>query len=154
MKVQDLCARQTVHIPFSCTLQEAAIQMRDRHVGALVVTERAEGGARAVGMVTDRDIVLDGTATGADPCQATVGDVMTRGLVTIGREAGLDDAMQAMLSHGVRRLAVVDGEAVVGVLSMDDMVASIAAELGMLSSLLRDGQEHERSGAVQGRLPA
>lgn len=56
MKVKDICSRGTVHIPMSCNLQEAATQMRDQHVGTLVVTG---GGStnRIAGIVTDRDIV-------------------------------------------------------------------------------------------------
>jgi len=150
MKVLDICSRETVHIPFSCTLQEAAVQMRDRHVGALVVTDStATGGTQAVGIVTDRDMVLHGTAAGSDPCRTTVGKVMTRGLVAIDQAASVGDAMQSMLSHGVRRLAVVDGESVVGVLSVDDMVATMAGELGMLSSLLRNERERQRAGSEQ-----
>ncbi|AOZ04291.1 signal transduction protein (plasmid) [Cupriavidus sp. USMAHM13] len=153
MKVQDICSREAVHIPLSCTLQEAAVQFRDRHVGALVVTEHTATGARAVGFVTDRDMALDAVAAGADPCRTTVDEVMTRGLVTVRQDASVSDAMQTMLSHGVRRLAVLDGEAVIGVLSIDDVVETLASELRMLSTLLHNEREREKTGAVQGKLP-
>lgn len=154
MLVQDICSAKAVHVPLSCTLQEAAVQMRDRHVGALIVTENSPAGTRAVGMVTDRDIVIDATATGADPCRTDVAEVMTRGLVAISREAAIADAIQLMLSHGVRRLAVLDGEAVTGVISLDDLLGALAADWGMLSSLVRNEQERERSGSVQVPLHA
>lgn len=58
MLVQDICSAKAVHVPLSCTLREAAVQMRARHVGALIVTENSPAGTPAVGMVTDRDIVI------------------------------------------------------------------------------------------------
>lgn len=153
MRVQDVCSMKVVHIPVSCTLQEAAAQMRDRHVGALVVTEHVPaGGDRAVGLVTDRDIILNATAAGADPRQTDVTQAMSCGLITIDRDATIPDAVQTMLSHGIRRLAVLDGDAIVGILSLDDLLGALATDWGMLSSLIRNEQQRERSGSVQAPL--
>jgi len=149
MRVDEVCSREPVHIPASCTLQEAAVQMRDRHVGAIIVTEATPGGTRAVGMLTDRDIVLESTACGGNPGETPVGDVMTRGMVAIAGQASIQDAMQMMLSHGVRRLGVLDGESLNGVLSMDDILGALALDWGMLSTLVHNEQERERSGHVQ-----
>lgn len=148
MLIQDICSAIAVHVPLSCTLQEAATQMRDQHVGALIVTENSSTGTRAVGMVTDRDIVIGATAIGADPCQTDVVEVMTRGLVAIPRDAGVGDAMQLMLTHGVRRLAVLDGDAVIGVISLDDLFGALASDWNMLSSLVRTEQDKERSASA------
>lgn len=152
MRIDEIYSRQAVHIPTSCTLQEAAVQMRDKHVGSLIVTEPAPAGERVVGILTDRDIVLQGTAAGADPGMTAVADVMTPGLVTVPLQANVHDAMQLMLSHGVRRLGVLDGEAVTGVLSMDDILGAMSTDWGMLSALVRNEQERERSGHVQSPL--
>ena len=152
MRIDEVCTREPVHIPLGCTLQEAAVQMRDQHVGSLIVTETTPSGTRVVGVMTDRDIVLGSTAAGADPCRNSVGDVMTRGLVTVDRHNSVAEAMQLMLSHGVRRLGVLDGEAIVGVVSMDDILGAMAAEWGMLSTIVRNEQERERSGHAQSPL--
>lgn len=149
MNIQDICSREAVHIPSDCSLQEAAVQMRDKHVGSLVVTDSTPAGERVVGILTDRDIVLAGAAMGADPCLARVIDAMTRGLVTIHSQATIQDAMQLMLSHGVRRLGVLDGDALTGVVSLDDLLGAIAADWSMLAALVRNEQERERSGYVQ-----
>lgn len=154
MQVQDVCSMKVVHIPSSCTLQEAAIQMRDQHVGALVVTEHASSSTRAVGMVTDRDIILNAIASGADPRLTDVTETMSRGLVTIARDATIADAVQLMLSHGIRRLAVLDGDAVIGMLSLDDLIGALVSDWSMVSSLVRNEQERERSGSVQVPLHA
>uniref|UniRef100_Q473A8 CBS n=2 Tax=Cupriavidus TaxID=106589 RepID=Q473A8_CUPPJ len=152
MRIDELCTREPVHIPLSCTLQEAAVQMRDQHVGSLIVTEATASGTRVAGVLTDRDIVLGSTAAGTDPCTNQVGDIMTRGLVTVGRHNGVADAMQLLLSHGVRRLGVLDGEALIGVISMDDIVGAMAAEWGMLSTIISNEQERERTGHTQSAL--
>uniref|UniRef100_UPI003F492C83 CBS domain-containing protein n=1 Tax=Cupriavidus necator TaxID=106590 RepID=UPI003F492C83 len=117
-----------------------------------MVTESTPSGVRAVSMLTDRDIVLDATASGTDPSRTPVAAVMTRGLVTIVRQASVYDALQLMLSHGVRRLGVLDGDALTGVLSLDDILGEMAADWGMVSALVRNEQQRERTGHVQSPL--
>ncbi|TXI78675.1 MULTISPECIES: CBS domain-containing protein [unclassified Cupriavidus] len=152
MNIQEICSHDAVHIPSDRSLQEAAVQMRDKHVGSLVVTEHTDAGERVVGILTDRDIVLAGDAMGADPCQARVIDAMTPGLVTVRGQATIQDAMQLMLSHGVRRLGVLDGEALTGVVSLDDLLGAIASDWSMLAALVRNEQQRERTGQVQAPL--
>lgn len=149
MRVQDVCSHHAVHIPLSCTLQEAAQQMRQKHVGALVVTENTPNGARAVGVVTDRDIVLDAVAVGISPSQTCVADVMSRGLFNVSADASLSDALQEMLSAGVRRVGVTSDGALVGVLSLDDVLAAMASEWSLIARLVRNERERETTGSVQ-----
>lgn len=78
--------------------------MRQQHVGALVVTENIPSGPHAIGVVTDRDMLLDAVAVGIDPSQTCVADVMSRGILNVPIEADLSDALQEMLSGGVRRV--------------------------------------------------
>src|SRR5579863_1483613 len=125
MKVSEIHSRGTVHIPMSCNLREAAIQMRDQHVGALIVTS-GKAVQRIVGIVTDRDIVLKAVTHGAMPSDMLVVDVMSPHVVAIDAEADVADAMQTMASHGVRRLAVTNSEQdIVGVLSLDDVIDAL-----------------------------
>ena len=150
MQVKDIYTHGTVHIPQTCNLQQAAAQMRQQHVGALVVTD---GDAGLLGIVTDRDMVLRALAVGASPLQTLVGDVMTAGTVSIDVDAGLDDAMQAMTSHGVRRLAVTGADRrVLGIVSLDDLIEAQGRSLGLLASILGHAQQRERSGSVQSPL--
>lgn len=152
MNVNEIFSRGTVHIAASCTLQQAAFQMGDQHVGALVVTEDGVSN-RIAGIVTDRDIVLKATASGASPQEMLVSDVMTKKVMTVRENADLGDAMQMMSSHGVRRLAVTDdNEDIVGVLSLDDLIEALGREWSLLSSIIRCEQNREWSGAVQSPL--
>ena len=79
-----------MHIPRSRNLQEAAIQMREQHIGALVVTDGAAND-HVAGVVTDRDMVVRALAKGANPVATTVGDVMS-----VPQTTDVSDAMQAM----------------------------------------------------------
>ena len=139
MKVQDIFTRGTVHIPQERNLQEAAQQMHQQHVGALIVT--------------DRDMVLKAVAMGASPRDTLVAQVMSTGVATVSESDEVVDAMQTMFSHGVRRLAVTDAaDAVIGVVSLDDVIESLVRDWVLLASVVRSGQQRERSGSVQSPL--
>ncbi len=146
MKIKDIYTRGAVHIPQTCNLQEAAEQMRRQHVGALVVTD---GDAGMLGFVTDRDMVLRALATGASPRDTRVCDVMTSGVLGVTEDTGLDDAMQTMSSHGVRRLAVTGADgSVLGVVALDDLIEAQGREFALLASILGHERQRERSGSV------
>ncbi|PPK46113.1 CBS domain protein [Trinickia symbiotica] len=152
VNVNEIFTRGTVHVAASCTLQQAASQMGDQHVGALVVTEDGVSN-RIVGIVTDRDIVIKATASGASPREMLVTDIMSEHVMTVSEDADVGDAMQIMSSHGVRRLAVTnDNEDIVGVLSLDDVIEALSREWSQLSSIIRYGQHREWSGAIQSPL--
>ncbi|MEM5345282.1 CBS domain-containing protein [Paraburkholderia azotifigens] len=149
MKVKDICSLGTVHIPMSCNLQEAATQMRDQHVGTLVVTS---GGStnRIAGIVTDRDIVLKAVTRTISPKELLVTDVMTPYVVAVDADADVAEAMQTMSCHGIRRLPVTNAEQdIVGVLSLDDVIGALGQDLALLASIIRCEQNRERSGSVQ-----
>lgn len=123
MLVKQLMSHRPASIDADDTVQEAAARMRALDVGALPVS--AHG--RFVGMVTDRDLTIRATASGADPRRVRVRQVMTPGLITCFEDERVDDAAALMAHHGVRRLAVVNRELeLVGFLSIDDIAVSIA----------------------------
>ncbi|ALP66063.1 MULTISPECIES: CBS domain-containing protein [Paraburkholderia] len=148
MKVSEFYSQGVVHIPATCSLQEAAVQMRDQHVGALIVSEGG-GSGRILGVLTDRDIVLQSVCTGSSPITVRVGEVMSPQILSIDVNADITEAMQAMASHGVRRLAVVsNGIDIMGILSLDDVITALGREWIMLTSILRNEQNREASGSV------
>lgn len=149
MKVSECHSQGTVHIPASCSLREAATQMSAQHVGALVVTD-GDGARHIVGIVTDRDIVVKSVAQGASPFETPIGAVMTPSIAAIDESADLAEAMQIMATHGVRRLAVTrEGTAIVGILSLDDLIGALGHDWTMLASIVRNEQNVERSASVQ-----
>lgn len=98
-------------------LREAAKLMKRGDFGSVPVVEDG----RLVGVLTDRDIVVRAVAQGLDTSAAQVGEVASTGPVTVTPDQPLDEALRLMAQHRVRRLPVVEGETLVGVLSQADI---------------------------------
>lgn len=144
MAIGKLCVREVAVANRNTTIHDAARVMRQFHVGDLVVVDDAGGRRRPVGIITDRDVVLSVVATGLDPEVFTLGDLVTRDLVTAYEDEGVFEAIQKMRSHGVRRMPVVDREGeLVGILSVDDLVQLLAEEMAELGKLIAREQAEE-----------
>ena len=111
----------------SATLVAAARQMRDLDVGALPVCGDDD---RLKGIVTDRDIVVRCVAEGGDPSSTTAGSLCAdQGeLVTIGADDSVDEVLATMSRHQVRRLPVIDGHRLVGIISEADVAHHASAQ--------------------------
>ena len=96
----------------------AAERMAELDVGSLPVCNSED---RLVGMVTDRDIVVDVLARGQDPSSVRVGDMAQGEVVTIGADDSLEEVRRVMADHQVRRLPVIDGHRLVGIISQGDV---------------------------------
>ena len=108
------------------TVVTAAERMASLDVGALPICGEDD---RLKGMVTDRDIVLKVVARGKDPQQTTVGSLAEGAeVVTIGADDSLDEARRTMERHQVRRLPVIDGHRLVGIVSQADLARSLPDE--------------------------
>ena len=118
MQVSDAMSRTVLTIGPAHTLRQAASQMAARKVGAAVVLDPESEGP---GILTERD-VLEALADGQDPDQEVVGDHLTPDAVVATLDWDLDRAAEAMLAGGFRHLVVCDGDDVVGVLSVRDIV--------------------------------
>jgi CBS domain-containing protein len=146
MNVADLCKHNVATICARDDLVAAAELMRERHVGYLVVVEpdSADNSQRPVGVLTDRDIVVTVVARQTDPRTLRVGDVMTEKPMVAAESDSIDKALAVMRRIGVRRLPVVGSRGqLVGVLSLDDVIESIAGELGDLAGSIRNEQRIE-----------
>jgi CBS domain-containing protein len=99
------------------SLADAAQMMRDEDVGSLPVVEAD----RLIGILTDRDIVVRAVAERVDPQSAKVGDVASKEVVTVEPEQDLDDALELMARHRVRRLPVVEDDRLIGMLAQADV---------------------------------
>jgi CBS domain-containing protein len=138
MNLGNVCSRDVHTTTCDRPLAEAAREMLERNVGALPVVELQGGLRRAVGIVTDRDIVCGQMNRAADLHCLTVGDVMTAHPLTLPEETGVAEAMDCMSQVGVRRVLVVnDVGNLSGIVSIDDLLPIVADELGVLAKLLR-----------------
>ena len=106
------------------TLVDAARLMRDLDVGALPICGNDE---RLKGMLTDRDIVVKCIAEGGDPSSVTAGSLGQGKPVTIGADDDIREALETMQQHQVRRLPVIDGHDLVGIISQADIARTLSA---------------------------
>ena len=104
------------------TVLEAAQRMAREDIGAMPVCD----GGRLQGMLTDRDIVVKVLAAGKDPATCTVMEVASGGeVVTIGADDDVEEALRTMKDHDVRRLPVIDGDELVGMVAQADIARSM-----------------------------
>jgi CBS domain-containing protein len=144
MTVRAVYTPGAATIDCDADVRRAAVLMRQEHVGDLIVTESRDGHTRAIGIITDRDIVVEVMARDADPSEIRVGDTIRRDLVTVREDNGIDFALREMRRAGVRRVPVVNGEgALVGVLSVDDLIGHLAMQLGELAGTIQVQQNTE-----------
>lgn len=145
MDAGSICSREVVTVRPTDDLTTAARLMRERHVGYLVVVEPGAA-PEPEGVLTDRDIVISVVAREVDPRSLRVADVMIRSPVVVDEAATVESALQRMRQIGVRRVPVVDSmRRLVGVLSLDDVLDSLAEQLMSIAGSIRNEQRIERS---------
>ncbi|WP_400996579.1 CBS domain-containing protein [Agromyces sp. GXQ0307] len=103
-------------------LVEAARIMRDLDVGSMPI---CGNDAKLMGMLTDRDIVVKCLAEGADPGAVTAGSLAEGKPVTIGADDDIREALQMMQHHQIRRLPVIDGHDLVGIIAQADIARTL-----------------------------
>jgi len=144
MPISELCNREVVIGEKSLPVTEAARLMRTHHVGDIVVVERHDGRNHPVGIVTDRDIVVEVVAAGVNPEALKVGDIMGPEVATLREGEGLFEALRYMRDKGVRRMPVVDGSGgLVGILTLDDLLSLLAQEMTELAKLVSHERQRE-----------
>ncbi|MDI6688848.1 MAG: CBS domain-containing protein [Actinomycetota bacterium] len=129
MWLGDMMTRRVVSIGPDSPVIEAAKRMGEENVGCLIVLEDG----KLVGMLTDRDIATRVVGEGVDPKDCKVRDCMTREIVTAIPQTDILDAAKLMTKYEVRRLPIVDGQRVVGIVSIADIAAYAESILGEVS---------------------
>ena len=151
----ELCNRTVWIADPRESVLDAARRMRDHHVGCLVVVEDRDGGRAPIGLVTDRDLVVNVLATRPGSiAQLEVRDVMSAHLVVAREDEALTDALSRMRAHGVRRIPVVDRAGVLqGIFAIDDILEHVTEHLDQIVRLLGRERDHERD-ATSPRAPS
>lgn len=145
MPIGELCSREVVFVTRGESIRAAAQIMRQHHVGDVVVVEEKPTQREPVGIVTDRDIVIEVIAKDLDLDSVTVGDIMSFNLVTARETDGIYETIQFMRTKGVRRLPVVNSKGgLVGILTVDDIIGLLSEEMTELAKLIAREQALEK----------
>lgn len=116
-QVREVMTSDPVALQPETTVVEAARQMRDHDIGDVFVVD----GERLCGVVTDRDIVVRGLATGASPTETTLGDICSEDIAAVRPDDDTRHVVAFMRERAIRRVPVIDHDQLVGVVSIGDM---------------------------------
>jgi CBS domain-containing protein len=145
MSAGEYCNREVVVADKAESVREAIRLMRSNHVGDVVVVEQQGDVTVPLGILTDRDIVIEILAEEVELDTVRIGDVMSYELVTVGEDTKLMDAIKLMRSRGVRRLPVVDQQGgLVGLLTVDDVLELIVEQMSDLVALVSNQISKEK----------
>ncbi len=149
MPIGELCSREVVFVRREDSIREAAQLMRQHHVGDVLVVDEKDAQRVPVGIVTDRDIVVEVVAKNVDLDVVTVGDIMSFQLVSARDTDGVYETIQLMRMKGVRRLPIVNARGgLVGILALDDIIELLAEELSALAKVIAREQAQEKKKKV------
>ena len=119
--IRDVMTADPRTLPADATLEDAAREMANDDIGAVLVTEN--GGSLA-GILTDRDIVVRAIAEHRDPSSTTVGDVATRDVQALSPDSSIEDAIKLVREKNVRRIPVVEDGRPAGIVSIGDLAVA------------------------------
>lgn len=145
MSVGEFCNREVIVMGSDEPARAAARLMREHHVGDVLVVEERNGRRLPVGIVTDRDLVIEILATDSDPDQFRVADIMSAELLTAREGDDTMETLQRMRNAGVRRMPVVDAAGgLLGIITVDDYINVFAEQMEDLVRLVSREQLRER----------
>jgi CBS domain-containing protein len=145
MLLKDVCTPDVISCNPDCSALHAARLMRQHHVGDVVVVENAETDPSPIGVVTDRDIVVEVLGRELDPARVTLRQIMRTPAVIANTGEDVSVAIERMKAHGVRRVPVVDQSSrLAGVLSLDDLLQRLAADATAIGEVITREQDRER----------
>jgi CBS domain-containing protein len=132
----SVCVRDVVTVNAAASIADAAALMREHHIGAVVITEGSNGAAVPIGILTDRDIVVETVALKLDPATVKVGEIVQRRLATVTSDASCSHVVREMAINGVRRLPVVNADGTLsGIVSLDDVLIQLVTPLVAVGDL-------------------
>ena len=131
LRVEDVMVREVITVDEDSTVKEAVDIMNEFHIGSLIVLEKG----RAKGIVTERDFLKRVIAEAKDVMTTEVKDIMTTPLVVVEPSMDLEDAVKLMLQSKIKKLAVVDANKLVGIVTLTDIARFQPQMIRMLKQL-------------------
>lgn len=115
--IRDVMTESVVTAPPDCPVRAVAETMRERNVGSVILVDDSGG---PVGFVTDRDLAVSVLADGRDAAEPAEGHASAP-VITGEPQMSVEDAAELMVTHGIRRLPVLDGGRLIGIVTLDDL---------------------------------
>ena len=144
MMLSAVCTLDVASCSPRISVLEAARLMRQKHTGDLVVVDGGED-QEPIGVITDRDIVVEVLANDLNPATTTVGSIIRHPVVVAHDSEEPATALERMRTHGVRRIPIVSQHnRLVGILTVDDLLKLLATEASTLTEIVSRQQHHER----------
>lgn len=138
MKIGDCCNREVIVAEKDTEILEVARLMKRHHVGDLVIVENRGGSSYPVGIITDRDLVVEVMAQEVPPAEVNAADVMSHEIATVPDETGVWETLERMRHLGVRRMPVVDRDgALVGLMTLDDLLDLFTEAMDNITRLIK-----------------
>lgn len=131
--VRDVMTRGVKTIRPDDTVLEAVLKMNKFHIGSLVVTNNG----RPIGIITERDILAKVVEPCMDPASVRVKDVMSKPVITIEPNAAVEEAARIMVRARIKKLPVVEGNKLLGIITTTDIVRASPTQIGILEELMR-----------------
>jgi CBS domain-containing protein len=132
--VADIMSHPVITVDVGVNIRDATLLMTNKEIGCLIIVERG----RPMGIVTKSDIIRRVVSLCKDPCVVKVEDVMSKPLITIGRNINILEAMRKMREHSITQMVVMDDENLVGIVAERDVIRGVSiASIGSFSSLMR-----------------
>jgi len=131
LKIGDVMVKEVITLNDNVTVKEAAEIMNKFEIGSLIVTNRG----KAVGIVTERDLLKRVVAEGRNAVKTKVKEIMTTPLVVVEPAMNLEEAAKLMFQMKIKKLAVVDGKKLVGLVSLTDIARFHPAMIKLLKQL-------------------
>ncbi|ARB91277.1 CBS domain-containing protein [Legionella longbeachae] len=144
MIVGEYCNRDVVVINCNESVKNAAELMRHYHVGDLVLIEEQKNQKTPIGIVTDRDLVIEVMAAGIAPESLLIKDIVTEPFSSVFENDNLLDALELMHSKKIRRLPVINNDkALVGIITLDDFIEILAENMAKVFDVIKLQQQKE-----------
>ncbi len=145
MLLKEVCTLDAICADPQTRVLAAAHLMRTHHVGDLVVVEEPDAERVPLGVITDRDLALEVLGNGLDPATTTLGSLIHRPVVIAHEDEDTSVIVERMHTHGVRRVPVVDSRgAVVGIITLDDLLRVFVDEAAKLVQIMSRGRDREQ----------
>ncbi|MBN9226368.1 MULTISPECIES: CBS domain-containing protein [Legionella] len=144
MRVGEYCNRNVVVINGNESVKNAAELMRSYHVGDLVLVEEHDSQKIPIGIVTDRDLVIEVMAAGVKPESLLVRDILTEPFRCVFENDSLFDALEIMHSPKIRRLPVINyDKTLIGIITLDDFIEILTETMGQIVNVVKLQQKKE-----------